>query len=586
MGSQTKTLNMNTALDQQNEISLDVALQRLVDNKHQWARTSIDERIAILAAIKDRLIVIAEQWAKTASAEKQIPAGSPLEGEEWTSGPYTVMAACNALLHTLSQMEGKKFLGSLPVRKVANDQIAVRVLPNVIWDRLLLSGVRADVWMEPGVTASNLAEHTASAYDTPENQRQGSVSLVLGAGNIASIAPLDCFQKLFTEHSVVILKMNPVNEYLITVLEPALAPLIEFGALQIVSGGIEVGEYLCGHPDIDSIHITGAGTSHDAIVWGGGEQGAANKRAGVRKNSKKITSELGAVCPTIVVPGPWTKADIKFQAEQVATQKLHNSGFNCVACQMLVMPESWDQGSDFLSALERTIAGAPARGRYYPGADDRLDQFQSQCPNVVNFPGDDDKARRYIARLDKNDGPDYARQTEIFAPALGVISVRGDDAETYMRNAIEYSNTQLHGTLGANIVIHPETRRQLGEKWDGLIGELRYGCIGVNAWTGLGFLTVQSPWGAFPGHTLEDVQSGIGFVHNTYMFDRPERTVVEAPFRPFPRNLLNGSMTLLPKPPWFITNKKAGKLGMLLTRFQYRPGFLKIPRIFLNALLG
>jgi aldehyde dehydrogenase (NAD(P)+) len=45
-------------------------------------------------------------------------------------------------------------------------------------------------------------------------------------------------------------------------------------------------------------------------------------------------------------------------------------------------------------------------------------------------------------------------------------------------------------------------------------------------------------------------------------------------------------MTLLPKPPWFITNKKAGKLGMLLTRFQYRPGFLKIPRIFLNALLG
>ena len=108
----------------------------------------------------------------------------------------------------------------------------------------------------------------------------------------------------------------------------------------------------------------------------------------------------------------------------------------------------------------------------------------------------------------------------------------------------------------------------------------------VWAWTGLGFLTVQTPWGAFPGHTLDDIQSGIGFVHNTYMFDRVERTVIEAPFRPFPRNLLHGSLSLLPKPPWFVTNKKADVLGRLLTQFQHRPGFLKIPRIFLNALLG
>ena len=577
---------MNTAIEQQNFVSLDLAINKLVENKQRWAQTSIDERISILADIKERLVSVAEEWAKTASTEKEIPKGSPLEGEEWITGPYTVMSACNALMHTLSQMAGKKFLDNLPVRSVGSDQIAVRVLPNTIWDHLLLSGIKADVWMDPGVTAPSLMKHTASAYNTLPEERQGSVSLVLGAGNIASIAPLDCFQKLFTEHSVVILKMNPVNEYLINVLEPTLAPLIDIGALQIVSGGIEVGEYLCNHPSIDSIHITGAEASHDAIVWGSGEDGAVNKRVGIRKNSKEITSELGAVCPTIVVPGPWTKADIQFQAEQIATQKLHNSGFNCVACQMLIMPESWDQGGDFLSALEQTIAGAPVRGRYYPGADDRLDQFRSNCSNVVNFPGEDEKARRYIARFNKSADLDYCQKTEVFAPALGVTGIDGADAESYLRNAIEYCNTQLHGTLGANIVIHPKTRRQIGDKWDGLISELQYGCIGINAWTGLGFLTVQTPWGAFPGHTLDDVQSGIGFVHNTYMFDRPQRTVVEAPFRPFPRNLLHGSLTLLPKPPWFITNKQAAKLGMLLTRFQYKPGFLKIPRIFLNALLG
>ena len=174
----------------------------------------------------------------------------------------------------------------------------------------------------------------------------------------------------------------------------------------------------------------------------------------------------------------------------------------------------------------------------------------------------------------------------MFAPVLGVTRQDGIDVEAYLRNAIAYCNDNLHGTLGANIIIHPKTRRALGEKWYSIIRELKYGCIAINAWTGLGFLTVQTPWGAFPGHTLDNIQSGIGFVHNTYMFDRVERTVIEAPFRPFPRNLLHGSLTLLPKPPWFVTNKKADILGKLLTQFQHKPSFLKIPRIFLNALLG
>ncbi len=577
---------MSIAVDQQNRPELDAAVSRLVEYKQRWAQTSLAERISILTEIKDRVLNVAEDWALTASTKKQIPKGSPLEGEEWTSGPYTVLNACSALITTLKQMPDKSFLKSLPVRSVNDSQVAARVLPLTIWDHLILSGITAEVWMEPGVTAANLPEYTAAAYAVPGSERTGSVSLVLGAGNVAAIAPLDCFQKLFTEHSVVILKMNPVNDYLIDVLEPALKPLIDFGALQIVRGGAEVGEYLCNHPDIDTIHITGAEASHDAIVWGSGQEGEANKRNGLRKNSKRITSELGAVCPTIVVPGPWTKADIKFQAEQVATQKLHNSGFNCVACQMLVMPVEWDQGESFLSALENTLATAPARGRYYPGADDRMDQFQTKYPRAVNVSGKNDSMRRLVKRFDKEDDKSYAENIEIFAPVLGVTTIDGHDAESYLRKAIEYCNNDLHGTLGANIIIHPKVKKALSDKWDDIIGDLRYGCIAINAWTGLGFLSVQTPWGAFPGHTLQDVQSGIGFVHNSYMFDRPERTVVEAPFRPFPRNLLHGSATMLPKPPWFVTNKKAHILGKLLTRFEHKPSFLKIPRIFLNAMLG
>ena len=577
---------MNVAALARDTADIDVAIGVLAQSKQTWARTDCDQRIAILKDIKDRLHSVSGDWAQAASRKKQIPEGSPLEGEEWISGPYTVMAACNSLIATLSRMTGKSYLDDLPTRRVADQQLAVRVLPHSVWDHLLLSGIKADIWMQPGVTAENLHQSAAGAYDVPESQREGSVSLVLGAGNIAAIAPLDCFQKLFAEHSVVLLKMNPVNDYLVDFLEPALKPLIDIGALRIVRGGTDVGEYLCNHPDIDTIHITGAEASHDAIVWGSGPEGIENKRQGTPRNTRKITSELGAVCPTIVVPGPWTNADIQFQAEQVATQKLHNSGFNCVACQVLIVPESWDQRDDFLGRLKSVIADVPTRGLYYPGAEERLSEFERRQPAAENLAAAASGSARIMAEISQGDSAEHAETSEVFAPALGVTSVDGVDVEAYLRNAIAYCNDKLHGTLGANIVIHPKTRRELGERWESILADLRYGCIGINAWTGLGFLAVQTPWGAYPGHTLDDVQSGIGFVHNTYMFDRVERTVIEAPFRPFPRNLLHGSFTLLPKPPWFVTNRKAHVLGKLLTGFQHRPSFLKIPRIFLNALLG
>ncbi len=565
---------------------LDRLVAALGENKDRWARTSLTERIAVLGQIKDGVREVAEDWVMTASREKQIPLGSPLEGEEWTSGPYPLMAACNLFVRTLSEMEGRRYLKKIPVRELPNGRIAARVMPHTIWDRLLFSGIKADVWMQKDVTKANLAEHTALAYAVPAERRTGKVALVLGAGNIAAIPPLDCFQKLFAEHQVVILKMNPVNDYLTPFLEVAIKPLIDFGALRIVRGGVDVGEYLCNHPDIEEIHITGAHTSHDAIVWGVGEEGKRNKASGTPRNTRRITSELGAVCPTIVVPGPWTSADLSFQAENIASQKLHNSGFNCIACQMLVLPEHWDKTDTLLKNIEQAMKAAPSRGLYYPGAGSRMADFESHGGGAIKKIERAGEGACVVASLKDSDDA-WFENNEVFAPAMSTYRIDAPDAEAYLRKAIRYANEKLHGTLGANILIHPSTIRKLGKSnLDSILADLHYGCIAINGWAGLGFLLIQTPWGAFPGHTLDDVQSGIGFVHNSFMFDKPERTVVEAPFRPFPRNLLSGSMTLLPRPPWFVTNRRQRKIGKLLTRFEYRPGWLKLPRIFLNALLG
>ncbi len=564
---------------------LDRILGELDAAKDGWARTGNAERLAILQQIKDNLMQVARGWAETSARHKLIPEGSPLVGEEWTSGPYAVMSACNGLMQTLSQMDGKSFLNHLGKRRTATGQLAVKVVPHSIWDRLLLSGVTAEVWMQKGVDESNLAQHTAGAYDTPPATRTGKVALVLGAGNIASISPLDVFQKVFSEHQVTILKMNPVNDYLADYLEVALKPLIDRDALRIVKGGADVGAYLCNHPLVDEIHITGAAASHDVIVWGVGAEGAANKAAGTPKLDKRITSELGAVCPTIVVPGPWSGADLRFQAEHLATQKLHNSGFNCVACQMMILPRDWDRKDRLLANLRDVMAKAAQRQPWYPGAGDRLAEFESRGDNVVRL--DRGCAPDCIVVPDTDDTDAWFRTNEIFAPAFSTHEIAGTDAESYLRDAIRYANEELHGTLGGNILIHPKTIRQIGRKrFEEIVGEFRYGTIAINAWTGLGFLSSACPWGAFPGHTLEDVQSGIGFAHNTFMFDRAERVVLQAPWRPFPRNLASGQFSLLPRPPWFITNRKQDRIGELLTRFQYKPGWLKLPRIFVAALMG
>jgi acyl-CoA reductase-like NAD-dependent aldehyde dehydrogenase len=563
---------------------LDRAIADLQATKDAWARTGVKERLTLLEEIKDATMSVAESWATTAARKKQIPPGSPLAGEEWMSGPYALLSGCNAFIQTLSQLEGKALLRGLPLRDLPTGQIAAKVVPNSLWDRLLLSGVTAEVWMQPGVTRANLADNVAGSYDIPAEKRVGKVALVLGAGNIAAIAPLDCFHKLFVEHQATILKLNPVNDYLIDVLQVALRPLIARGVLRIVRGGADVGRYLCEHPGVDEIHITGAEASHDAIVWGPGDEGRRNKERGQPRNARRITSELGAVCPTLVVPGPWSDADIAFQAEHIATQKLHNDGFNCIACQILVVSEGWDATASLLRRVEETLKAAPPRAPYYPGAERRMDDFASHGRDAEKLERAGGEACVVVC-VDEGDA--WLETNEVFAPAMGVRRLDETNPEAFLRAAIRYANERLHGTLGANILIHPATIHEIGEtKFDAILAELRYGCIAINAWSGLGFLLVRTPWGAFPGHRLDDVQSGIGFVHNTFLFDKPERTVVRAPFRPYPRSLLGGDFTLLPRPPWFVTNRKQDVIGRLLTSFEYKPSWLKIPRIFANALLG
>ncbi len=560
---------------------LDAALAELVRGEATWAATPLARRRELLEQLHALTARHAQEWVDAAASFKGLPAGSPLLGEEWLSGPYAVLGATAALAQSLHALErGDSPVDGFALGRAPGGRVTVSVLPNTIYDRLLLSGFSAEVWMPPGVDEATVRARAGLAERDPADTH--GVGVVLGAGNITSIPPLDVLYELYAHNRVVALKLNPITDPMRAVFELVFAPLIDLGVLRILVGGADVGGYLVEHGRVGHVHMTGSAATHDAIVYGTGPEQAERKAEHrPRLENTEITSELGGVSPVIVLPGRWSKADLRYQAEHVVTQRLHNGGYNCIAGQVLVLSSDWAQKDQFLAEVRSALTRAPARPAYYPGSDQRVAQALAGYPDAERL---GPQAGRLLVRAGADDRADLLN-TEFFAPVFGVVELPGTGLQ-YFQDAVTLANDEFNGTLGVNVIAHPGTLKQLGPAFEDGLADLRYGCIAVNAWTGVGFLLERGVWGAFPGHTLDDVQSGIGKVHNALLLEDPERTVVRGPFRPSPRSLLHGEPAITPKPPWFVTNRTAAGTGEALTAFAARPGWARLPKIFASALRG
>lgn len=572
------------AVDTATKAELDQLLDGLSAHAGEWVRTPLADKRALLDQVRTRAADVAEAWVASACRAKSIPADSPLAGEEWTSGPYALISYVRALGETLDQLAaGKNPLDGTSVQSRPGGRLGVPVLPFNAVERLVFNGFSAEVWLRPGTTEA--AARDAAARRLRDTDQPGEVGLVLGAGNINAIPPLDLLYKLFADNSVALLKLNPINEYLEPYLAHAFAPFVERGFVQIVRGGAEVGAYLTNHKVVETIHITGSGASHDAIVFGPGEEGAHRKADRKPLLDKPITSELGGASPVIVLPGPWTDADLDFQARHIATQRLHNSGHNCIASQILVLPKDWPLAGKLLDRVRVALREAPNRPAYYPGTDRKYASAAEAYPKAEQLGGDPNAPRTLLADLDATKH-EQAFDFEYFGPVLGVTSLPGSDAASFLAAAVEFSNDRLYGTLGATILAHPSTVKALGSTLDDSIAELRYGTVGVNAWTGFGFTLARATWGAFPGHDVYDVGSGVDVVHNALLLGDVERTVLRGPFRPFPRSVLSGELALSPLPPWFVGNRTADRTGRHLTAFSAKPSALAMTKLLMAAMRG
>jgi hypothetical protein len=559
--------------------ALDQAVADLHAGAQSWVALPLADKVRMLDALRPKILAEAPGMVAVAAEHKGIAPDSTWVAEDWLTGPWAFLQGVNALLEVLNRVvRGEAPIKPAAVHSRPDGQTVIDVFPVTTYDQLLFNGYHAEVWVQPGVTPEQAQADAAKMYRGAGYAHPG-VALVLGAGNVGTITTLDILHMLYTEGSVTVVKMNPVNDYLGPFYERIFSDFVSHGWLRFVYGGAEVGGYLAHHAGIDSVHMTGSSVTHDAIVWGVGAEAEERRANNTPLLTKPMSSELGGISPFIVVPGEWTPADLRFQAEHLVTSKLNNAGHNCIATQVVVLAHEWPQANQFLAEVRKVLAEVEPRDPYYPRSAEKTDLCVGATSNAEFLSRG--KSRVLLPEV-QPDSHDSVLTDEVFAGVMGVVRLPGKSVEEFLTNAVDFANDTLPGTLGASLIIDPKTRKEHTAAFDAALAGLRYGSIGVNAWTGLNFLLGYTPWGGFPGHTLQDIGSGIGFVHNAFLLQDVQKGVTYMPFRPS----LTQEFTLSPKPPFFVTNKTAGVTAPRLVNFLATGKTSAIPGIFASALRG
>ena len=506
---------------------LDTAVGNLGAGLTGWVGLPLPERLELLRGVRRRL---GDQAAGivAASAEAQgLPRYSHWQGDLWfglTTWAYQIWGL-ESVLGRVAAGRGLVNPGMVHVR--SDGQVVVDVFPANLWHRLFHTGVSSRVWLQPGVSAERAVNEAGAAYQDDGFDDPG-VALLLAAGDVASLPGMDAVHLLFQRGCVVVMKLNPVNAYLRPYLERVFVELIDAGWLQIVDGGADVGRYLAHHPGVDRIHMTGSAATYDALVWGVGPQAEENRAAGTRLLVKPFTAELGGVNPMIVVPGHWTRHDLRRQADLIVGTRLFNCGHACSSTQILVLPEGWSQADTLMDDIRDFLGHLEPQAPYYPGTEAKVRRALAGAHHIEVL---DEPDRRFLVTDLDPDSHCSLFRDEVFADVLGVVTLPAPDVDTYLGGAARFANEVLAGSLCATILIDPATATKHAGALDRAIAGLRFGAIGVNDWAGLAFGLGYPTWGAFPGHTPQDIGSGMGVVGNANALPDPQKSVLSAWFR-------------------------------------------------------
>jgi len=503
-----------------------------------FARAPVSRKLAALHEVRARLGARGHELARLGASAKGIASRPDGFGEELLAGAVIIQRYVRLLGESLLQIRerGAPLIGDERVRRLPSGEVSVRVMPHTLADRLLFMPYSIDVRLAAHVDAADLRAAQASFYR--DSRPEGSLAAVLGGGNVASIPALDVLHECFVAGRACVLKMSPVNAYLGPAFEHIFAPITELGGLAIVYGGAEVGRALLASPDVDHVHVTGSIETHDAIVWGPpGPERAERLRAGKPLLRQSITSELGNISPVVLTPGPYRERELDDVAQSVAGMLFNNASFNCNAAKLLVLPKHLAHA--VTSRLQALFGAQPARPAYYPGAVARYAALTAKGqPGQLWCAPAAQGQLPWTLLLGLTPGSAAASfRVEPFCPLLSVVEIDERAPEAFLARAARFLNDEVWGTLNAMLFVPSalEGEPSVEAALERAIDELRYGTVAINYWPAIGYGTGTPPWGGHPSSTLQDAQSGIGFVHNALMLEHVRKVVLRGPLRSFPK---------------------------------------------------
>ena len=501
-------------------------------------------------------------WATICSDNKDTTK-TPAEGEEWLGGPFASVLATQYYIKSLINDD------DLKEKKYNSEENSYKVFPNNFTERITFPFIDAKVIFNKSMSFDDINKYRgfSKRYDIDP-----SITLVLGAGNFSSIPYLDVLYHLITRKSVILLKLNPVNEYLKPVFEKVFQSFIERGYIIVTTGNIDESKYMANHPGINHIHLTGSDKTFEDIVYGRELTEKERTTKSLSKiNNKSITSELGNVTPIIIHPGKWSTSDIKYQARKIVTAKLNNNGFNCVAAQVVVLPDGWGQTDTLIKFVKHYMSKAKERKAYYPESIERLEKLEKEkgYERVNALSCVTPHLTREIKAYSKFE------IDEVWSSTIYFKKIEYTSIEDFANKAIDYCNNELWGNLGVSVIIKDHDRKFNKHITNLYTEKLNYGTVAVNEWAAIGYIIPQLPWGGFPGNKDNDIQSGQSVVHNSMLFESPLKGVVNTKFR----------ISRLIDPPWFVTNKKARRLFKNLTYYQINNSNINFLKLIFAALV-
>jgi hypothetical protein len=245
---------------------------------------------------------------------------------------------------------------------------------------------------------------------------------------------------------------------------------------------------------------------------------------------------------------------------------------------MLITAKGWPQRDTFMALVARALSQAPTRKAYYPGAQERYRDLTAGRTNIERFgeAATDKLAWALIRDVDASDKNEKLFRVEPFCGILSQTEIASHDPAHFLRELTSFANDRMWGTLNACIVIHPRHERdpEIARSLDKALVDLRYGTVSINHWPAVCYGLVAPAWGGHPSATLKDIQSGIGWVHNSFMLEGLDKTIV------------GGPLVAKPKPVWFYDNRRTRAVAERMVGFSAHPSWLKLPGLIAQAVRG